>query len=369
MINILRQHGIRAQAAAEWAETQYLLEALTDFTMRGIMHLRRLGEPPAWFDSAHTFPPGIQHVIHGFKLWKLAYGGKMQRAPSRYDEEKRALLCARALRLAKPPNTEAFESIREIFWSLQVLLTDDGSVDLFGKRGHLGVYDGRHGYGILAVPAYRGPQNFGARLDAEGDDTYSSFYMSHQTLLHELRHAFQDYHNTTEYQQGQFDRAGEPEGVEETERRRHYQLRSSEVDARITEFTRALTAKVSSALSGLWVSHKNEELNEHFGGVKPHLDRRNDPRFPENVKRVLLQHYQDNKREMAQVFSSFAFFRDYALHLLQRRYDELYTFAYADIADAKSERARDLIETRIRQVYDSFTTKYRNLIPRQREAA
>ena len=54
---------------------ELFIKRVTDFTMRGIMHLRRLGEPPAWFDSARTFPPGIQHVIHGFKLWKLAYGG------------------------------------------------------------------------------------------------------------------------------------------------------------------------------------------------------------------------------------------------------------------------------------------------------
>ena len=369
MINILRQHGIRAQAAAEWAETQYLLEALTDFTMRGIMHLRRIGEPPAWFDSAYKFPPGIQHVIHGFKLWKLAYGGKMPLAPSRYAEDKRAVLCAKALRLAQPPRTEAFKCVCDIFWSLQVLLTDDGSVEIMGKRGHRGVYDGRYGYGIIAVPAYSHKQNFGARLDAEGTDRYSVFFMSHQTLLHELRHAAQDYGDTPAHHQGQYDHNGEPEGVEEDERRRNYQLRASEVDARVTEFTRALTANISSALSSLWVSRKNEELDEHFGGIKPHLDRRNDPRFPADAKRMLLQHYLDKKHEMAQVFSSFAFFRDYALHLLERRYEALYTHAYADIADAKAERARDLIETRIRQLYDSFTTKYRNLIPRQREAA
>lgn len=369
MISLMRQHGIRAQAAAEWVEEQYLLEALTDFTMRGIVHLRKLGEPPQWFDSAHSFPPGIQHVIHGFRLWKLAYGGKLQHAPSRYDEEKRAVLCAKALRLAQPPKTEAFACVCDIFWSLQVLLTDEGSVTIMGKRGNRGVYDGRYGHGILAVPAYRNQQPFGAKLDAEGADAYSAFFMSHQILLHELRHAFQDYNDTPAHRQGDADRTSETEDVEETERRRNYQLRSSEVDARVTEFTRALTAKISSVLSGLWVSRKNEELNEYFGGVKPHLDRRNDPRFPENAKRMLLKHYLDKKREMAQVFASFAFFRDYALDLLQNRHSELYKFAYTDTADAKAERARDMIETRIRQVYDSFTTKYSNLIPRQREAA
>lgn len=340
----LARHGIVVTAAPAFLVREEILERMSMLLWSFFNHLSRTGKIPEWFNIGRKPPQSVRNALYYFPLYKVVYPSIQM--PMTMPGRKLDELGAKALKLKPMPDSFEFNTFMTLFWRLNVALTDkNGVLTDYAKYG--ATY---HPAGWVSFPVFADPQFVGAPLNTEKPYPHTQ----PRTIMHELRHAFSDYHNTPDWNLS--------EREENTFGDRAYYLRPSEITARMTELISIIRGDVTQKLRDF--SLKSADYKKWL--QDPRARDQASPYFL--VLKHMRREYAESYNQLLRVFGKGeAGFMRYAGHVLKTQFsdlDKVLREPATSTNDLALQYAHRTINDTLSDLYDDMSERYRTVLPR-----
>jgi len=343
----LARSGVVVTAAPAFLVRQEILERMSMALWSFLNHLSKTGKIPEWFNTGRKPPTNVRNAVYWFPLYKIVYPTIAM--PMTMPGQKLDRLGAQALKLKPMPDSFEFNTFMTLFWRLNIALTDDDNVHTdYAKYG--ATYSPE---GWISLAAFKGRQPVGTPLNAE--QPYPR--IKPDTILHELRHAFSDYHNTPDWR----DSSNEIRTFGD----RAYFLRPTEVTARLTELVSIIRDDVKFKIS---------DFNEQNKEYKKWLQ---DPRARDQASPFFLvlkakrRDYATAYNKLIQIFGrGESGFMAYAEQILKQKFNDLDTVLRETGTgnDLALENARKTISDMLSDLYEDLVNRYTTALPRMSQS-
>lgn len=365
---LLRRSGVVVTAAPEILVQQELLDRMSDMLLKFIERWRASKTNPSWFYPEHRIHKHFRNATHAFPLYKIAYPGISVKQVQESDQYG---MTAKALHLKPTPDllrNSTFRVFSHIFWHLTIVFTENGRVNTNSAQDLSAAYTSDP-VNALSVPVYRGTQSFGAAPDAEAEAPGGLAYVTRSSVIHEFRHAFQDYSGSHVWELSQIGPRVKDEGAN-----RDYYLRPNEVDARLAELIASIRRRITSLVKDYQeaVSSylKFARLLRDGGDLPGAPGHKVTPEIVGMFKKAAIEKFDksaDSKVPAQRLRKIFAphgdGFMAYCESVIKSEHPELHAYL-ADATDdiAKSYAVRHL-HSELRELWADMSERYKNLVP------
>lgn len=360
--DLLRRSGVVVTAAPEFLVRQELLERMSDLLLKFIQRWQKSSTNPTWFLPEHKVHKHFRNATHAFPLYRIAYPGvdvKQVQEADQYTMVARALRLKPTQALLQAPD---FRVLTHVFWHLNIVFTENGRVNTSGKANDLQACYTSDPVNAISIPVYRGTQRFGAAPDAEANSQYGLAHVSRDSVIHELRHAVQDYSGSHVWEISHLGmRTEDSEGAG-----RDYYLRPNEVDARLAE----LIAHLRRGLADLVRSYQTEvssylkfvRLLREGGDIPTAPGHPVTPEIVDAFRRSAI-----NKPAAQRLRKIFApggdGFMAYCESVIKSKYPEMHKYLSDDTDDTAKSYAVRHLHSELRELWADMQDRYRNVVP------
>lgn len=362
IVDLLRRSGVAVTAAPEFLVRQELLERMSDLLLKFIQRWQKTSTNPTWFLPEHRIHKHFRNGVHAFPLYKIAYPGVVA---AQVQEADQYALVARALHLKPVPallQANDFRVLAHVFWHLTIVLTDNNRVNTSGKAHDLGACYTSDPVNALSIPVYHSTQRFGVAGDAEANSEYRTKHISRDVVIHELRHAVQDYSGSHIWEISHLGpRTEENEGAG-----RDYYLRPNEVDARLAE----LIAHLRRGVADLVRSYQTE-VSGYLKFVRLRREGADIPTMPgHKVTQEIVDAFRRSavtKPAAARLRKIFApggdGFMAWCESVIKSKFPEFHQYLGDDIDDLAKSYATRHLHSELRELWADMQERYKNVIP------
>ncbi len=365
---LLRRSGVVVTAAPELLVQQELLERMSDMLLKFIERWRASKTNPSWFYPEHKISKHFRNAVHAFPLYKIAYP---QISVKQVQESDQYSMTARALHVKPTPEllqNSVFRVFSHIFWHLTIVFTENSRVNTRTAQDLGAAYTGDP-VNALSIPVYRGTQRFGAVPDAEAEAPGGLVYVTRSSVIHEFRHAFQDYSGSHVWELSHIEPRSKDEGAG-----RDYYLRPNEVDARLAELIASIRRRITSLVKdyqeAVSIYLKYARLLREGADIPSAPGHKVTQEFVDALKRSAKEKFDKSAnpkvsaQRLRKIFAPHGEgFMAFCESVIKTEFPELHKYLSDDTDDIGKSYAIRHLHTDLRELWADMSERYKNLVP------